>query len=121
MRRLWRRIWSVVSGRDRKIRQRLGLLALGGLVVLTGCTHYVHTPPVTLAQHRADLQACFLGGSVPPVALVGSSAPVVAANAASLGLSLVEDYQRDQAERRCMIERGYVIRGVTFHRYGYSY
>ena len=56
MRRLWRRAWSILSGRDRKIRRRLGLLAVSGLVVgLTGCVHYVHEPPVTLAQHRIDL------------------------------------------------------------------
>lgn len=120
--RLLRRLWHVVSGRDRMIRRRLGLLAVGGLVVgLTGCVHYVHEPPVTLAQHRIDLQACTQGGGIPPVALAGSSSPVIAANAASLGVSLIEDYQRAKAEQACMADRGYLMKGLTFHRYGYSY
>jgi hypothetical protein len=121
MRRLWRRAWSILSGRDRQIRRRLGLLALGGLV-LTACTHYTHEPRVSLDQHRADLEACRLEakGLVLVTPIIGQSPVVVAANGVGVAVTIVEEYQQTQREFRCMEAKGYRVSGLTFSRWGYK-
>jgi hypothetical protein len=120
MRRLWRRFLNRLTGRDRMIRRRLGLLALLPLLALVGCTRYAHTPPVPYAQHRIDIEACRVAANPPVyVSIPGRGAVVAAANGAALVADLVSDWERTQREFACMRGRGYEVRGLTFRRDGW--
>jgi hypothetical protein len=96
-------------------------LALLVMVLTQGCITYTHEPPVTLAQHRADLKVCVSGAPIWHGAGYGTGSNLAAAaNAAALVGSIVNDYYREQARDACMAARGYRLDGVTFKPWGYG-
>ena len=102
----------------------IALLAFAVLPV-SSCTLYVRNPPVTLEQRKADNKACWqqvLGGSIaPPVdsASGRGSIPTVI-NATGLAVTLLDEFERDQAFEACMRQRGYRRAGFTLNPYGHE-
>jgi hypothetical protein len=94
---------------------------IGAPLILVGCTGYIHEPPVTLEQHRVDLEACRMAVRYPagiPTGLgLGNSGVAVATSAVGVAASEVDNFNRESAIIECMKGRGYRA-GLTFNPYG---
>jgi hypothetical protein len=92
-------------------------------LTLTGCTHWRHVPPVSLAQHQVDLRACIgvARGLVPPVAVVPAPKSVaLAVSSLTFAATVVEEFQFERRLEACLTARGYQRAGFTTNIYGWT-
>lgn len=98
--------------------------AFGLLLLLSGCTHWRHAPPVPLDQHKVDLRACIgvANGRSPLVVVpvVGTAPLTQALGGFAMAATIAEEFAFEQRLRSCMSQRGYRRAGFTTNIYGWK-